>query len=358
MMKKQRQKAPGRGTAWNPPNRFESQEYVQDLVDTFDTEEAGTSKPETRFLKDHSKTLITYNDSPDVGFDASVNPYRGCEHGCAYCYARPTHEYLGYSAGLDFETKIMVKEEAPALLRQELSSRRWKPQVIALSGVTDPYQPVEKRLRLTRGCLEVLCQFSNPVTVITKNYLVTRDIDLLQQLASKKSAAVSLSITTLSDDVTQLLEPRTSRPYLRLKAIERLSTAGIPTGIMVAPIIPGLTDHEIPSILASAAQAGARFAGTIALRLPATVAPLFEEWLSRCLPDRKEKIINRIKSMRQGKLYDSRYGSRMRGEGIFSEQMATLFAVACRKAGLSPSGPKLSSASFHRPQQAQLSLFE
>ncbi|MBI3327842.1 MAG: PA0069 family radical SAM protein [Nitrospinae bacterium] len=344
----------GRGAAGNPPNRFEPLWYVRDPEWT-DPEDPG---PATQFLRDTSRSIITYNDSPDVGFDASVNPYRGCEHGCIYCYARPTHEYLGFSAGLDFETKILVKEDAPELLRRELSSSRWTPQVVAMSGVTDPYQPVERRLRLTRRCLEVFAEFRNPVVIITKNHLVTRDLDLLGELARDQAAAVFLSVTTLEASLSRIMEPRTSHPARRLAAIEALTQAGVPAGVLVAPVIPGLTDHELPSIIAAAAKAGARFAGYVPLRLPHGVGTLFEQWLTHHAPARKAKVLNRIRAIRGGRLNDPRFGSRMQGEGIFAEQVAALFSLASRKAGIHGRGPSLSTAAFTRGSTAQLSLFE
>jgi DNA repair photolyase len=345
---------PGRGAAENPPNRFETLAYAPD-PEAVDPEGPA---PETRFFKDPSRSLITVNDSPDVGFEASLNPYRGCEHGCIYCYARPTHEYLGFSAALDFETKILVKEDAPGLLRRELSSPRWKPQVLAISGVTDPYQPVERRLRLTRQCLEVLVEFRNPVVIITKNHLVTRDLDLLGELAHTQAVAVYLSVTTLDARLAGTMEPRTSQPRRRLAAIEALSRAGVPTGVLVAPVIPGLTDHEMPAIIAAASKAGARFAGYVLLRLPHAVAPLFEAWLTEHRPARKDKVLNRIRAIRGGRLNDPRFGSRMKGEGIFAEQIEDLFGLACRKAGIVGRGPDLSTAAFRLPAPAQPSLFE
>ncbi|MDQ3829186.1 MAG: PA0069 family radical SAM protein [Candidatus Tectomicrobia bacterium] len=344
----------GRGAPANPPNRFEPLWYSRD------PEGGGPEDPaiETQFFKDTSRSIISYNDSPDVGFDASINPYRGCEHGCIYCYARPTHEYLGFSAGLDFESRILVKEDAPALLRRELSSRRWKPQVLAISGVTDPYQPVERRLQLTRRCLQVLVDFRNPVVIITKNHLVTRDADLLGELARHGAARVFLSVTTLDGHLGRVLEPRASHPGRRLAAIEALSQAGVPTGVLVAPVIPGLTDHELPSIIASAAQAGARSAGYVTVRLPHGVGPLFERWLAQHFPERKDKVLQRIRAIRGGKLNDPRFSSRMRGEGVFAAQIESLFALACRKAGINGRGPSLSSAAFRVPSGAQLSLFE
>src|SRR5207237_8155344 len=242
----------GRGASWNPQNRFEKLEYVRD-EDAPPDEDA----PHTIYLRDPSRSIIARNDSPDVGFETSINPYRGCEHGCIYCFARPTHEYLGFSAGLDFETRIVVKEYAPELLREELMSPKWTPQLIAISGVTDPYQPIERKLQLTRRCLAVLAEFRNPVAIITKNHLVTRDIDVLRELAEHNAAAVSVSITTLDEKLARIMEPRTSTPQLRLNAIEQLAAAGIPAGVMVAPVVPAITDHELPAILTAARDAGA-----------------------------------------------------------------------------------------------------
>ncbi|MEJ2371442.1 MAG: PA0069 family radical SAM protein, partial [Gemmatimonadales bacterium] len=272
---------------------------------------------------------------------------------------RPNHEYLGLSAGLDFETRIFIKEDAPGLLRRELSSKRWKPQLLALSGVTDPYQPVERRLRLTRRCLEVLAEARNPTAIITKNHLVTRDIDLLAELREYGAIAVSLSITSLKRDLQRVMEPRTSTPERRLEAIRKLAAAGIPAGVMVAPIIPGLTDHEMPDILAAAAEAGATRAGFIMLRLPWTVAPLFEAWMERHFPERKEKVLNRLRDLSDGKLYQAQFGRRQRGEGPFAEQLQQMFGIACNRLGLSRNAPPLSTVHFRRPSLGgQLGLFD
>jgi DNA repair photolyase len=343
----------GRGTAENPPNRFEKLVYLRD-PDLDDAEQPSTK---TQFLRDVSKSLITLNDSPDVGFEASINPYRGCEHGCIYCYARPYHEYLGFSSGLDFETKILVKEDAPELLRKELASRRWTPKVLAISGVTDPYQPIERKLQLTRSCLEVLEEFRNPVMIVTKNQLVARDVDVLKRMAEFKCAAVFLSITTLDAELARVMEPRTSSPSNRLAAIETLAREGVPVGVLAAPTIPGLTDHEITSIIASAANAGARYAGYVVVRLPYAVKELFEGWLEQHFPARKKKVLNRIREMRGGKLNDPRFGSRMRGEGVYSEQINSMFKLACKRAGIEGRHPELSTDSFQVPNGSQLSLF-
>jgi len=343
----------GRGSSSNPKNRFETIEQVPEAPE--DTDEI--SSPQTQFFADHSKSLIAYNDSPDVGFDASINPYRGCEHGCIYCYARPTHEYLGFSSGLDFETKIMFKEDAPELLRKELSSARWKPQLIALSGNTDCYQPVEKRKQLTRRCLEVLAEFRNPVVIVTKNHLVTRDIDILSELAKFDCIGVTLSVSTLDAQLASVMEPRASRPGRRLAAIRELAQAGVPVGYLQAPMIPGLTDSEAPAIAMAAAEAGARFSGYVALRLPFAVKELFEQWLERHYPEKKEKILHRVREIRAGKLNDPNFKSRMRGEGIYAEQMAELFELGRKKSGITNRWPKLSIEHFRRPERNQLSLF-
>lgn len=344
----------GRGAMDNPPNRFERLHYERDA------EESGaedTAHP-THYYRDRTQSIINYNDSPDVGFDASINPYRGCEHGCAYCYARPFHEYLGFSAGLDFETEIMVKQDAPELLRRELSSPRWQPQTLAISGVTDAYQPVERRLKLTRRCLEVLVEFLNPVAIITKSQLVTRDVDLLVELARHQAAMVFLSITTLDGQLARLLEPRAAQPSARLAAIEKLSQAGIPVGVMVAPIIPGLTDHEMPAILAAAAGAGAQQSGYTILRLPHSVSTQFEQWLTQHVPEKKDKVLERLRWIREGKLNDPRFKSRLRGKGVFADLLKSLFLLSCRKAGLNELRFELSTAAFRRPTGPQRLLFE
>jgi DNA repair photolyase len=343
---------PHRGAAANLANRFEAIHVERDADWNPDEEPL----PTTQFLKDHSSTIIAYNDSPDIGFGASVNPYRGCEHGCIYCYARNTHEYLGFSAGLDFETKIMVKENAPELLRRELSAPRWKPQLLAMSGVTDCYQPVERRLQLTRRCLAVLAEFRNPVGIVTKSHLVTRDIDILRELAAHQAVMVHLSINSLDRELARKLEPRTSLPKQRLAAVEALAPAGIPVGVLVAPVIPALNDYEIPAVLAAAKDAGAGSAGMVILRLPLTVSPIFEQWLEQNFPEKKEKVLGRIRAIRGGKLNDPRFGSRMSGEGIFADQISQMFDVARRKVGIPEHGPELSTAAFRRTGGSQLAL--
>ncbi|HUF75348.1 MAG TPA: PA0069 family radical SAM protein, partial [Longimicrobiales bacterium] len=283
-----------------------------------------------------------------VGFDVGINPYRGCSHGCVYCYARPTHEYLGFSAGLDFETRIMVKEEAPELLRQALASRSWKPQVIALSGNTDAYQPAERQLGLTRRCLEVLAEFRNPVGIVTKSHLVTRDADLLADLASDQAAAVVVSVTSLRNEIQRAMEPRAATPARRLHAIRVLAEAGIPVGVNVAPVVPGLTDDEMPAILEAATEAGATFASYILLRLPHGVKSMFEDWLGQHFPQRREKVLNRVRELRGGKLYDARFEVRGRGEGPWADQLRALFRITRDRLGLNRP-PTLSTEAFRLP---------
>ncbi len=342
----------GRGAADNPQNRFTTIAVERDSEWTEED-----PLPRTEFLRDSSKTILTKNNSPDIPFEFSVNPYRGCEHGCIYCYARPGHEYLGFSAGLDFETKILVKEDAPALLHTALSKSSWQPRTISISGVTDPYQPVERRLKLTRRILQVLAEFRNPVGIVTKNHLVTRDIDILRELARIDAVIVMLSVTTLEPDLTAILEPRTSRPARRLDAIARLADAGVPVGVMVAPVIPGLTDHETPAILEAAAERGAAIAAYVNLRLPLSLAPLFEQWLDQHFADRKNKVLNRIRSMRGGKINDSSFGDRMRGTGVYADLYSRSFKIHCERLGLNKNRPLLSTDHFRRVQRDQDTLF-
>jgi DNA repair photolyase len=349
----------GRGSAHNPRNRFEALEVERD-PDALDEELADLEEGEqpsvaTQVLRDSTRQILAHNDSPDVGFDTSINPYRGCEHGCTYCYARPTHEYLGFSAGLDFETRILVKEDAPALLRRELESPRYQPRVIALSGVTDPYQPLERRLRITRGCLEVLAEKRNPVIIVTKNRLVARDADLLATLAAHDAAHVMLSITTLDEELARRMEPRTSTPRNRLRALEELRAAGVPCGVMVAPVVPAINDHEIPRILEAAREAGALNAGWVLLRLPHGVKELFADWLERHYPDRRDKVLGRLREARDGKLYRPEFFGRQRGDGAYAEQLAALFELHRKRLGFGGRA-ELSVAAFRRGGSEQLSL--
>ena len=352
----------GRGAADNPPNRFERLHVVDDdeQLTEADAADRAAARPATVYLRDSSRSIIAANDSPDVGFTHSLNPYRGCAHGCCYCYARPSHEYLGFSAGLDFETKVLVKTHAAELLRAELAHPRWVPTPLGLCGVTDAYQPVERQLGITRACLAVLAECGHPVTVITKNHLVTRDADHLATLAAVGAARVYVSVTTLDPRLSAAMEPRASSPARRLAAVSALAAAGVPVGVLMAPVIPGLTDHEIPAVVAAAAAAGARSVGHIPLRLPMAVAGLFQRWLDRHAPDRRDKVLNRIRDLRGGQLNDPRFGHRMRGTGVWADQMRTMFDVARRRSGLSGAKlPPVSTAAFRRPAAGpQMTLWD
>ena len=340
----------GRGALTNPAGRFEK------IDADYEPDEDVPDQIKTEFYADRTKNILSYNDSPDVGFDASLNPYRGCEHGCIYCFARPSHEYLGLSSGLDFETKIFVKQEAPVLLRRELSLKSWQPQVVVMSGVTDCYQPFEKYFRITRQCLEVFEEFRNPIAIITKNHLITRDADILSAMAKWHGAQVNISITTLDRELARAMEPRASTPARRIEAVRVLRAAGVPVNVMVAPIIPGLTDEEMPAILKAAAEAGATSAAYTMLRLPYNLKEHFEQWLEQHAPLRKQKVLNRIREMRGGQLYDSRWGKRMRGEGEYYDSIVQLFSVYRRKYGLDQGREPLSLAHFKVPTD-QLDLF-
>lgn len=335
----------GRGANSNTANRFSELAFEEDPAEL--TEE--DLKKRTRFLDDTSRSIVSTNTSPDLGFDASLNPYRGCEHGCSYCYARPTHEYLGFSAGLDFERVIMVKRHAAELLEAELRKKSWRPQVLMLSGVTDPYQPVESRLEVTRQCLKVLARFKNPVSIITKNALVTRDADVLSEMALWNGARVTLSITTLDEALRARLEPRTSTIANRLRAIRELAVAGVPVGVNVAPLIPGLTDHEMPDLLAAAVAAGATHAGFTIVRLPGAVSELFTQWLEEHAPLRKQRVLNRIGEAHAGDLDDKRFGLRMSGSGGHAEQLGALFRLARKRLGLGRRWEPLNTALFDVP---------
>lgn len=359
----------GRGAAVNPPNRFEPI-HLQLLLDVPFREgcddalaEAGSAPWEaagqdhavqvsTHVETDATRRIINAVDprvSPDIPFRWTVNPYRGCEHGCTYCYARPTHELLGFSCGLDFETRIVAKPDAPELLQRELGADRWVPETIVMSGVTDPYQPVERRLRITRGCLEVFSRTRHPVSIITKNRMIVRDIDLLQPLAKVGACRAAISITTLDEDLARAMEPRASRPRDRLRAVQELSAAGIDVMVMVAPVIPGLNDREIPAILAAAREHGASAAGWILLRLPGGVADVFLDWLRRFCPDRAAHVESLMRQTRDGALYDRRSHHRMRGTGPIADQIRSIFQVFAARHRLDWPRPPLSAASFRRP---------
>ncbi|MCC5932943.1 MAG: PA0069 family radical SAM protein [Balneolales bacterium] len=343
----------GRGTSANPVNRFEPLHFVQD-----EEYEPHQQKVKTRFLKDDSETILGTNNSPDIPFSYTLNPYRGCEHGCMYCYARPTHEYLGFSAGLDFESVIMVKEKAPQLLRKTFLKKSWQPQTIVMSGVTDPYQPAERHFELTRNCLKVFLAFRNPVSIITKNHLITRDLDLLAELAKERLVRVNISLTTLDPRLTDTLEPRTSRPQRRLEAIRRLTDAGIETGVMTAPVIPGINDHEIPALLEAAAKAGATHAGYVMLRLPWAVKDIFTDWLEQHYPDRSKKVLSRITDIHGGALYNADFANRMKGSGPFADQIRNLFTVSAQRyrLNLRRHSEPLNTKAFLRAGQQELGL--
>jgi DNA repair photolyase len=338
----------GRGTPENPGNRFKEIHRGMDIDLECEIDERPSVA--TQFFKDSSKSILSKNDSPDLGFGVSVNPYRGCEHGCIYCYARPTHEYLDLSPGLDFETKIFVKENAPELLRAALAAKNYAPEPIFFSGVTDCYQPIERKLLLTRRCLEVLADCGHPVWIVTKNFLVTRDIDVLKRLAEKNACGVSLSLTSLDAELCGRMEPRTSRPQKRLEAVRLLAEAGIPVSVNLAPIIPALNETEIPALLKAAKEAGASSAWYTCVRLPHAVKDIFQQWLHRYYPDKAERVLSNIRQMRGGKLYDADFKTRMKGEGLFAERVAKLFEIYRRRNGLDQPTAHLSTASFVPPR--------
>jgi len=348
----------GRGVSSNVPGRFDSL-TVEQSDDGWYQDEIIENLSET-VLPDRARSIISSNDSPDVGFDASINPYRGCSHGCVYCFARPTHAYLGLSPGLDFETKLFYKADAVSILRAELAKPKYVCKPVALGINTDGYQPLEKRLEVTRGILGVLAECRHPVTIVTKSALIMRDIDLLKTLAQDDLVSVMLSITSLSSDIKRTLEPRTASPQARLRVIEQLSAAGIPAGVLVAPVIPAITDHEMEDILASAKAAGARSAGYVLLRLPHELKILFREWLAEHYPDRAKHVMSLINQAHGGKDYDSSFGTRMRGTGPYAELLRTRFELAKRKLGFAPASERyeLNTRLFRapQPQTPQLSL--
>lgn len=351
----------GRGTGLEPPVRF-SATYAEDDPGALEEiakvdEDAVPYRPETRVEVDDSQSIVTENQSPDIGFRFSLNPYRGCEHGCAYCYARPYHEFLGYNAGIDFETRILAKPAAPELLERKFASRGWTPERLACSGVTDCYQPIEKEWRITRRCLEVCLAFRNPVGIITKNALVTRDLDVLSELARFDAGLVAISLTTLDSGLAGILEPRASRPQARLDAISALRDAGVPVGVSVAPIIPGLNEHEIPALLEAAADHGASFASGTLVRLPYSVKDVFSDWLERHFPERKELVLERIRETRGGQLNDANFQTRMTGTGALAGEVATLLRVSKRRYGLDRASPRLSTEHFIRRLPGQPELF-
>ena len=320
----------GRGAQINPANKFLQHEFVTEHKEGID-EDTLLHAPKTQFIFESPKTIVNTVDSPDLKMTHSLNPYQGCEHGCAYCYARNVHQYWGFSAGLDFETKIVVKKNAPDLLSQFFQKRTWKSSPIALSGNTDCYQPAERKFKITRALLEVFLKYQNPVGIITKNVLVSRDIDILKELASNDLVHVYFSLTTLDDKLRRVLEPRTATVSSKLKTIEKLANAGIPVGIMNAPIIPGLNEHEMPHVIRRTAEAGARSAGYTVLRLNGPISTIFYSWLKKHFPDRSRKIWHKVQSMHGGNVNDSEWGRRMRGDGNIADTISQLFNQSIKK---------------------------
>ncbi len=345
----------GRGASSNPSNRYAERHY-EAFDDGWGATEAEALR--TRLTPDASRSVISRNASPDIPFDRSLNPYRGCEHGCIYCYARPTHAWLGLSPGIDFETRLFYKAEAPALLRRELAARGYRCAPIALGVNTDAWQPAERRLGITRRVLEVLLQHRHPLTLITKSALVERDLDILAELAGLDLVEATISLTTLDADLARCLEPRAAAPRRRLETLSRLAAAGIPTGVMVAPVIPALTDPELERILTAAREAGATEAGYVLLRLPLEVEPLFAEWLAEHRPGMADRVLNRVRDTRGGSLNDPRFGSRMRGSGSYADLIAQRFRIAYGRLGFEGHAA-LSHGLFRVPEEpgGQLGLF-
>jgi len=346
----------GRGAGLNPSGRFEPQgrEVLDDGWQTFETLEPFRTEVQV----ERPRAIITRNDSPDIPFDRSINPYRGCEHGCIYCFARPTHAYMGLSPGLDFEAKLFAKPDAAKLLERELSKPGYNPRTIAIGTNTDPYQPIEKEWRIMRQILEVLAEANHPVAIVTKSALIMRDIDILAKMAEKGLAKASLSVTTMDRKLARLMEPRASTPAKRLEAIRAMSEAGIPTAVMASPMIPALNDHELERILDAGAAAGAKEASYVLLRLPLEVSPLFRDWLLRHYPDRYRHVMSLVRSMRGGKDYDAEFGKRMKGSGPYAWQISRRFELAAKKYGLTRRTISLNSDLFVPPSGhgVQLSL--
>lgn len=349
------------GSNIDPPNRFE-RTHAEPDNEHLEWDDEYLKERENRhieYISDTSKSIVSENNSPDIPFRFSVNPYRGCIHSCSYCYARPGHEYLGFNAGLDFETKIVIKHDAPELLREVLAKDSWKPEPIMFSGVTDCYQPAERQFQLTRRCLELVLECKHPVSIITKNALVIRDLDILQGLAANNLVHVFVSVTTLEPELARDMEPRTSIPTARLRAIEMLAEAGVPVGVMVAPIIPGLNDSEVPSILKAAKDSGAAAAGYVLLRLPLTVEPVFREWLERTQPTKADRILGRIQETRGGRLSSSTWGERMVGSGEIADQIKKMFRLFRSRYGMDKKLPPHNCSIFEPPvpNSGQLRLF-
>ncbi len=348
----------GRGAVSNASGRFEA-ERREAADDGWGPPDDAPAPLRTTMTRDASRSIIARNNSPDLGFDRSINPYRGCEHGCVYCFARPTHSYLGLSAGLDFESRLFYKPDAAALLRQELADPKYRCRVIAMGTNTDPYQPVERQYRVTRQVLEVLAEHNHPVSIVTKSHLITRDIDILAPMAAERLAFAAVSVTTLDPGLARRLEPRAATPARRLDAIRALSAAGIPTTVMFAPAIPALNDPEMEAVLEAARNAGAVGAGYILLRLPHEIKDLFREWLAAHAPGRAERVLRLMREAHGGKDYDAAWGRRMTGDGPYARLIGTRFAAACRRLGLAGKTPKLDTGRFRPPPRPgdQLTLF-
>ena len=352
----------GRGTAWAMPHRFSSllNEEFDDGWGTLERDAAAlTTAPPTQVVEEQVRSILSPNDSPDIGFDLSINPYRGCEHGCIYCYARPTHSYLNLSPGIDFETRIVAKINAAERLREAFARKGYQPKMLNLGSVTDAYQPAERRLRITREVVQVLAEHQHAFSVITKSALVERDLDLIAPLAKERLAAVYVSITTLDPTLSRVLEPRAAAPQRRLRTIETLARAGVPVGVSVSPVIPFLNEPELERILEAAAAAGANRAFSVMLRLPWEVSPLFQQWLEQHFPDRAARVMARVRDMRGGRDNDARFGSRMTGQGVWAELLRQRFDKACARLGLNRERIELDLTRFKRPaaNTAQASLF-
>lgn len=345
----------GRGAQFNTKNRFEKQAYSYDNIEFLD--EPWMDDTRTEYFAEHPKKILNKVDSPDVGAAYSMNPYQGCEHGCIYCYARNTHQYWGFSAGMDFERKIMIKHNAPELLRAAFEHPKYEPKTIMFSGNTDCYQPIERKMKITRGLLEVLLQYKHPVSMITKNSLILRDSDLIKEMADLNLIHVSVSITSLEEELRQKMEPRTTTAKQRLRIIEQLAKLGVPMNVMVAPIIPSLNDHEIPNIIKAAADNGACSAGYTIVRLNGAIGEIFTDWVHKSYPDRAEKVLHQIADCHGGTLNDSRWGTRMRGEGKIAETIRNLFKMSKAKYMAGRHFPPSDFSLFKRPERGQLSLF-
>ena len=344
----------GRGAQLNPHNRFLKNDYVKEHAEGIDDWEESDQK--TSFIFGESKSVVNKVDSPDVGMAYSLNPYQGCEHGCTYCYARNSHEYWGFSAGLEFERKIIVKKDAPQLFRKFLEKKGWAAEIISLSGNTDCYQPAERKFKLTRQLLEIAREYKQPIGMITKNALVLRDLDILKEMAQEKLCMVYVSINSLNEDLRLKMEPRTATAVQRLKVVEQLSAAGIPVGVMVAPLIPGLSDHEVPAILKAVAERGAVKAGYTVVRLNGAIGGIFKDWLEKNYPDRIDKVWHMIQSCHGGQVNDSRFSERMKGKGNIAQLISDTFKLHCRLNKLNLSPIELDSSKFRVPK-AQLDLF-